>query len=132
MLTVSDREYDYIRKINREVNNSIRYKTDLELYKSRDKWTIPGKYGDCEDYALLKRLKLIDAGFPALELKIAICKTETGEGHAVLTIDTNRGSLVLDNRYPDVKTHRQLLNIGYKFLQRQDGKTSNGWVKLSE
>ena len=131
-IKVSDAQLSFIKRVNREVNNNIRYKTDNELYKRIDKWTFPEKYGDCEDYALLKRRKLIEAGFPALALKMAIVLTELGEGHAVLTIDTDKGSFVLDNRYPDVKTYRQLVNIGYKFLKRQDGKTPNGWAKIND
>ena len=48
-------------RINRDVNASVKYKTDLGQYNVPEFWTVAGKYGDCEDYALLKRKMLIDA-----------------------------------------------------------------------
>ncbi len=51
--------------VNQQVNTSIKAKTD------KDRWGIEDirdfaedGYGDCEDYQLVKRKRLVDAGFP--------------------------------------------------------------------
>lgn len=116
-----------LKRINREVNLNIKYKTDIDQFGVVDKWVIPEKHGDCDDYVLLKRLKLMQLGWNAFDLKVTICKTELGDGHAVLSIDTDKGTYILDNRYPDLKTFKQLTSIGYKFIKRQSG---TNWVKI--
>ena len=54
------------------------------------------RQGDCEEFALAKRQRLIRAGLPASSLRLAYVKTRSGEGHAVLVVKTNTGDLVLD------------------------------------
>lgn len=39
-------------RINREVNASVKYKTDLEQYSKPEYWVEAGTIGDCEDYAI--------------------------------------------------------------------------------
>jgi predicted transglutaminase-like cysteine proteinase len=66
-----------------------------------DVWRVveePGP-GDCEDYALTWRRELVKAGLPRAALDIAVVMTEQHEIHAVLVIQTDHGSLVLDNRH---------------------------------
>lgn len=117
-----------LRQVNNEVNKSVTYKTDLAQYKNIDLWSIPDtRYGDCEDYALLKRQILITKGFDPLELKMTICKTEEGEGHAVLSVDVGPETYILDNRFKDLQTYHGLLRRGYKFISRQRGKE---WVSI--
>ena len=58
-----------------------------------------GKYGDCEDYALAKRNALLNAGWPKDKLGLCVCYTQSGEGHCVLWVDTDKGSFILDNNY---------------------------------
>jgi predicted transglutaminase-like cysteine proteinase len=47
---------------------------------------------------LLKRKMLIDAGWPREALLITVVRDKKGEGHAVLTVKTDKGEFVLDNR----------------------------------
>src|SRR5262245_29719545 len=51
-------------EINRTVNTEVAPATDLEVYGVNEYWTLPRTRGDCEDYALLKRHKLIEKGWP--------------------------------------------------------------------
>lgn len=69
-----------------------------------DDWSLmpPGAAGDCEDFALTKRDLLIRAGWPAGALHVGICFNQSqpvdGENmHAVLAVDTDRGTYVLGN-----------------------------------
>ncbi|MBB4103845.1 transglutaminase-like cysteine peptidase [Allorhizobium borbori] len=89
-----------MQRINVEVNGQITYRAESD---ATDNWAIGGKQGDCEDYALTKRQRLLDAGWPSGALRIATARTEEGEGHAVLIVSTTRGDLVLDNRTNIVK-----------------------------
>ena len=50
-------------RINREVNASVTYKTDLAQYGTPEHWCLPTDFGDCEDYALLKRKLLLEQGW---------------------------------------------------------------------
>ena len=63
-----------------------------------DHWDYPvdGK-GDCKIYALFKRKLLIERGFPRQALLMTIVRDLNGDGHAVLTVKTDRGDFVLDN-----------------------------------
>lgn len=87
-----------LQSVNRSVNRSIRPRND-----KGDVWSINVKSGDCEDYALTKRAKLISLGLPASALRLATARTRSGEGHAVLVVRTDKGDFVLDNRTGRVK-----------------------------
>ena len=79
-------------EINEMVNRSIKPEPEQV-----DEWVGYTSAGDCEDYALLKRTMLIQAGFPAGSLRIAVADTPQGDAHAVLVARTSEGDLVLDN-----------------------------------
>ncbi|WP_417458320.1 transglutaminase-like cysteine peptidase [Kordiimonas sp.] len=57
--------------------------------------------GDCEDYALTFR-QLLRRKFPAYSaaFRLATAYTEDGQYHAVLSIETNLGTVICDIRYP--------------------------------
>lgn len=82
-----------LKRINISVNREIRPQSD----GAGDVWTVGAKTGDCEDYALTKRVRLVKAGLPPGSLRIAYVLTRSGESHAVLVIKSQLGDLVLDN-----------------------------------
>ncbi len=89
---------DIADRVNTEVNQMIRYCTDVEQYQEGEYWCIPkGTLGDCEDYVLLKRKKLIDKGWDLDKINIVTCINSRGEGHAVLYVQTDHGGFLLDN-----------------------------------
>ena len=51
----------------------VTYKTDLEQFDTPEFWTMAGKFGDCEDYALAKRNALLNAGWPKDKLGLCVC-----------------------------------------------------------
>ncbi len=52
-------------RVNRWVNETVKPMTDMDHWGVIEKWSLPTDgYGDCEDYVLLKRKMLIDAGWP--------------------------------------------------------------------
>jgi len=110
-----------INTINRDVNRDVRKATDFDLYGMIEYWSLPrvinGKmYGDCEDYALEKRRRLIEAGVPAESLSMAVAVTARGESHAVLVVSFESGDWVLDNLTPWAMPWE---DMNYHWVQRQ-------------
>ena len=113
--------------VNRTVNHEIEPVTDIELYGQTDYWTIPAARGDCEDYALMKRKRLMALGWPASALLMTVVRDEKGEGHAVLTARTLQGDFILDNKTDEIKVwHR----TRYDFVMRQSYLNPRIWMSL--
>ena len=93
-----------------------------------DHWDYPvdGK-GDCKVYALFKRKLLIERGFPRQALLMTVVRDLNGEGHAVLTVKTDRGDFVLDNLSEDIRPWNA---TGYQFYKRQAQDDPNVWLSL--
>ena len=117
-------------KVNDWVNDSVQPVTDLEHWGVVERWNYPddGK-GDCEDYVLLKRRMLMRAGWPREALLITVVRDKKGDGHAVLTVKTDRGEFVLDNQESEVLPWHK---TGYRFVKRQSQSDPNVWVTLGE
>jgi len=113
--------------VNLAVNLEIRAVTDLDLYGESDYWTIPRDRGDCEDYVLLKRKRLIALGWPRSALLITVVRDERGEGHAVLTARTTKGDYILDNKTNVVKVWSE---VPYHFVMRQSYLNPRVWKSL--
>jgi predicted transglutaminase-like cysteine proteinase len=65
--------YKLVSDINDEVNASVTYQTDVQQYSNPEFWEPAGNLGDCEDYALLKRNKLLEAGADESQLGLVLC-----------------------------------------------------------
>lgn len=91
--------YSLAERINSQVNASVTYKTDLAQYGTPEHWCLPSNFGDCEDYALLKRKLLLEQGWLNDKLGLCVCYMPDGQGHCVLWVDTDKGSFILDNNY---------------------------------
>ncbi|MGM4981162.1 MULTISPECIES: transglutaminase-like cysteine peptidase [Rhizobium] len=128
-ILLSQDSWKAILKINYTVNTTIKPMTDMELYGVEEKWAIPTTAGDCEDFALLKRKQLIDAGFSPSDLLMTVVLQPNGEGHAVLTVRTDRGDFVLDNMRNTVKLWSE---TEYTFLKRQSADNPARWVKIQD
>ena len=113
--------------VNAGINQAVIPVTDQDLYQVAEFWTYPNGYGDCEDYALAKRRELINAGWPASALLMAVVKQANGEGHAVLMVRTDRGDLVLDNQIGSIDLWS---DTPYKFIKRQSQADAGKWVDM--
>lgn len=116
-----------LSKVNTGVNDAIAPVTDMDLYGQVEVWTYPVKEGDCEDYVLLKRRILIERGWPESALLITVVRDENNEGHAVLTVRTDRGDLVLDNKLSKIKTWA---DTPYTFVKKQSARNPLVWTSL--
>ena len=117
-------------KVNAWVNDAIKPVTDVEHWGVVERWNMgEDGYGDCEDYALLKRHMLMQAGWPREALLITVVRDKKGDGHAVLTVKTNRGEFILDNQEAQILAWNK---TGYRFVKRQSQSDQNAWVALGE
>ncbi len=83
--------------------NAAPYVEDLTNYGVADYWATPGKffhrYGDCEDFAIVKFLSLRELGVPAESLRVVIVGDQTtGLGHAILAVYTGQDIMILDSK----------------------------------
>jgi len=117
-----------IEEVNTAVNTTVAPMTDLELYGKAEVWAYPtANKGDCEDYVLQKRRLLIERGYPESTLLITVVRDENNEGHAVLTIRTDSGDFVLDNKRREVV---RWADTPYTFVKRQSEKNPLVWISL--
>jgi len=56
-------------------------------------------------------------------------RDKNGDGHAVLTVKTDKGEYVLDNQIDEI---RLWSDTGYRFVKRQSQSDPNVWVSLGE
>ena len=119
--------WNTIQTVNRRVNKSIVAITDMDHLGVPDRWDLAEDgSGDCEDFQLLKRSLLARAGLPRRAMRMTVVIDEKGEGHAVLTLITDRGDLVLDNKTSQILPwHR----TGYTFIKRES-QDAVAWVSL--
>lgn len=118
-----------IASINVTVNQTVKPMSDLDIYGKEEVWTYPETVGDCEDYVLLKRQMLAEDGMELANLLITVVRKPDGEGHAVLTLRTDRGDFVLDNLNNAVRAWEK---TGYRFLKRQATDHTGRWVSIHE
>ena len=111
--------------VNASVNASVREVSDRRQYGREDVWALPtAKGGDCEDFALVKKKKLIEAGLPPASLLIATVLDRQRAPHAVLVLRTGSGDYVLDNLTSRILPWQK---TGYSFLRMQNPATPRLW-----
>jgi predicted transglutaminase-like cysteine proteinase len=115
--------------INSQVNRDVIPATDMEIYGREEWWAYPGAEGDCEDLALLKRRDLIEAGWPVGTLLMTVVKRPNGDGHAVLTVLSDRGDLILDNLDGRILVWS---DTPYAFVKRQSEFNSGQWIAVDD
>ncbi|WID96406.1 transglutaminase-like cysteine peptidase [Bosea vestrisii] len=112
---------------NVKANREIEAITDQDHWGVVDRWDIPtdGK-GDCEDYVLLKRQRLAEAGVSRRAMRVTVVIDEENAGHAVLMIRTDRGDFILDNKRNAILPWSQ---TGYTYVKRES-QARTGWASL--
>jgi predicted transglutaminase-like cysteine proteinase len=129
-VALSTRAWVELKRIDVAVNTSVKPMTDMDHWGVVERWNYPDDgYGDCEDYALQKRKLLMAAGWPREALLMTVVRDTNGNGHAILTVKTDRGEYVLDNQTNDVLLWT---DTGYRFVKRQSQSDPNVWVSLGE
>lgn len=100
-----------LEDVNKRIN-ALPFKNEVG-----DDWTpIVPDGGDCDSYATAKYEALVKAGIDIKLLRLATCWVETEEYHAVLLVDVEGQTWVLDNRYMHLMEY-QLLPYKWHKLQ---------------
>jgi predicted transglutaminase-like cysteine proteinase len=128
-LKLTQQNWKTILNVNYDANTQYMPLTDMEIYGVEEEWTYPQNAADCEDYVLIKRKRLMEAGIAPSNLLITVVLQPNGEGHAVLTVRTDRGDFVLDNMRNKVLLWSQ---TEYRYLKRQSSVNAGKWVKLQD
>ncbi len=119
---------ELVQSMNKIVNETIKSMTDYDHWHEIDRWDYAEDgYGDYEDYVLVKRRALMALGLPSSALLVTIVRDEHLDGHAVLTVRTDRGDLILDNVFPDVKLW---FRTPYRFMKIQSAYDPNVWLGI--
>lgn len=120
---------DLLQRVNVGVNSAITPMTDKAQWDSAERWDFAETgLGDCEDYVLLKQRWLVSAGFHRDAVLVTVVTDLAGDGHAVLTVRTDKGDFVLDNMVDEIKLWRE---TPYSFVKRQSSQVSTEWVSLN-
>ncbi|MEQ1944526.1 transglutaminase-like cysteine peptidase [Mesorhizobium sp. VNQ89] len=118
-----------IIEINNAVNAAVEPRTDMEIWGKEEVWSYPTSVGDCEDYALEKRRRLMEIGIAPGDLLMTVARQPNGDGHAVLTVRTSRGDFILDNLEGKVKLWSE---TPYTYLKRQSDRNSGAWIAIDD
>lgn len=129
-VVLDDKAWQELKRIDNSVNHTIKPMTDMDHYGIIQWWRYPDDgAGACHSYALLKRRLLMLAGWPRQALLVTIVHEADGEGHAVLTVKTDRGEFILDNLTDNILLWSQ---TPYHFYKRQSQDDPNVWVWLDD
>ena len=116
-----------LNKVNVAVNRAIKPLADTKAFGKKEYWTANAKAGDCEDFALTKRRRLLSSGFRSEHLLLTMGYSG-GEAHTVLVVRTRDGDFVLDNKTDAV------LNVSqaqFRPLKIQSPSHGGTWLKVT-
>ena len=126
---LTPRIWQALNVVNTSANRGVSPITDAEYYKVEELWTVPAYYGDCEDYVLLKRKRLLEQGWPTGALLITVVFDEVVDGHAVLLARTTAGDFALDNKTDEIRPWDQ---TPYTYVKRQSSSDPNRWMSIGD
>ena len=71
----------------------------------------------------------MQAGWPRQALLITVVRDKQGDGHAVLTVKTDKGEFILDNQIEEIVLWSE---TEYRFVKRQSQSDPNVWIALGD
>lgn len=116
-----------LERINSEVNRAIIPERNVEGLAG-EKWLISPRSGDCNDYAVTKRHKLLVRGWPARALLLSEVVTSWGEHHLVLVVRTQDGDFVADNLNPKIRSWSK---APYQWVRIQSPNSPVFWSSVA-
>ncbi|MBI1262708.1 MAG: hypothetical protein GC184_13400 [Rhizobiales bacterium] len=129
-IAMTPERWSQLNEVNEYVNRNIPQVEDEELYHRAEWWAYAdARGGDCEDLALLKQKMLVERGWPADSLLLAVVREWNGDGHAVLIAKTANGEYVLDNKNWAIVAWQ---DAPYTWIKRQSRERPYIWVNLDE
>ncbi len=127
-LPSGERAMEMLREVNAAVNDAI-----SPVHKPTDpigaRWELAPSAGDCNDYAVTKRHRLIAMGWPQSALRLAVVLTGDGQGHLVLVARLADGDVVLDNLSHSVRPWNA---ADYEWISMQSSANPRFWVAIGQ
>ena len=123
--------------INRAVDMAISPASDERQWGEADRWSTPfetlqSNRGDCEDYAILKYVALLEAGVPSADVKIVILRHLLPRvDHAAVAARVDGEWLILDNLTLTLVRDIDLARSIPEFVLDQDGARRFLWTGRS-
>ncbi|MEQ8805421.1 MAG: transglutaminase-like cysteine peptidase, partial [Rhodospirillales bacterium] len=127
---------DQLRQVNERMNKAT-YVQDKNNWGQNDYWATPqefmARFGDCEDYAIMKYLSLRMLGWDDNDLRVVAVKDlNLKVGHAILVVymtakSGERIPLVLDNQIgtvvkaSSIRHYQPVFSINQKYWWRHLG-----------
>ena len=137
MIVLDAATWTLLERVNHS-GNEVKWTDDKKTWGVVDKWEFPKEVGrtkleDCDGIVLYKIKLLLKEGFPAELMLFTVCMDMHKQGHAVLTIPTDRGDIILDNNFQHPMTYDALKGLGYKFLFRSKPghAMTDTWEKIA-
>lgn len=118
---------EVLSSVNVAVNRAIKPASDQAVFGRKEFWTSKARSGDCEDFALAKRARLMRQGFNSSQLLLTMGHAGS-EAHTVLVVRTRDGDYVLDNRDDDV---RPVQSARMSFLKIQSPEHGGLWLSVT-
>lgn len=112
-----------LKEANQSVNRAIIPEAS-EPGPSVEAWLIDPERGDCNDYAVSKRHKLLQRGWPPRTLLLGEVVIASGQHHLVLVVRTKSGDLVLDNLTPQIRSWSR---APYRWVRVQSPSNPRYW-----
>lgn len=130
VVKLTEERWNELIALNHKVNSRIRPVTDEENFGKPEYWTYPvNGMGDCEEYVLEKQRELIAAGWPRSALLITVAKDVKNAGHAVLTVRTDQGDMILDNQ---IEAVLPWYSTPYRYIKRQSTRAPAKWTGIAD
>ncbi len=134
-------QFAQLKAVNGRMNKA-KYITDDANWGRKDYWATPGefmtRFGDCEDYAIVKYLSLLQLGFKNSQMRVVAVKDlNLKVGHAILmvTVKDNKKRdrfLVLDNQIKKIveaktiRHYQPVFSINAKYWWRHLPRSAAG------
>jgi len=117
--------FDLLEAVNEYMNKSP-YIVDPVNWGIPDYWATPDEFflkdGDCEDYAISKYITLKRLGVPIESMRLVILQDENlRTAHAVLAVESEGESYILDNQIDAVMPHGQILHYRPVYSINENG-----------
>ncbi len=124
-------DLNIVKTINTQVNRAIRPVADYITAGTSERWSRPGRgeylVGDCEDYAIEKRMRLIEGGFSPTKLFFSAAYIKGYGMHIVLIARLQSGDVVLDNLSPHIMPWSK---VRYSWLRIQSAEDPLIWHRF--
>ena len=127
LVSLTEMRRTELLNVNREVNRTIRPRGKNNDDSSQE-WLLSPSEGNCTDYAVTKRHKLLAYGWPSHALLLAEVIVPSGEHHLLLVVRTREDDLVLDNLDEKVRSVSQ---IPYRLVRAQQPTNPRFWSAIN-